>query len=499
MKTSDKGRGLNKKADGRPVAKFSSSATTAKRSNGTTGPAESHNERIEKTETMMGSTNSKKKGNESATTNGSPRKGSKQSPELRPRRRASQTYFFKYQLAKNPLKAEEDDLKMALLASLQQCNDGTIDNDNKNCATKPQAQDRKLKQQNKNSTHMSSEVRRPVGRPPKSCNDLTSVQNKIKKAKKMLQNKQANKTKGNAGIICRYSALRKFPSNPNSSLSAKVQGSSLLSPTKNTGKSNCKSKLNDSFQNNNDYNTPTAGANDYITPYSSYTPLQRKEPPDEDYMRKYKPETEDFLTFICFRTTAPNNQSRTAISDATAITNGIIETNHVATSNPITGNNRINEKQAPTDLNNLKQCNSTLSKFTSTNNSPINVEHCSPNNRRPTRQSPRLASSNRKISENDTSSSHTIGAIATACENSITYEEDMKRASIALEDMAQEIKSTDSMNNEVAQNSQDCISRLSSSPFKNNKHLVKGLMTREFAGAFADEETIFESISNHRL
>lgn len=82
----------------------------------------------------------------------------------------------------------------------------------------------------------------------------------------------------------------------------------------------------------------------------------------------------------------------------------------------------------------------------------------------------------------------------------------MERASIALEDMAHEIHSSDGIKDELAQESSGCMSassannnRTMSSPYKNNKHLVKGLMTREFAGAFADEDTIFESISNHKL
>lgn len=94
----------------------------------------------------------------------------------------------------------------------------------------------------------------------------------------------------------------------------------------------------------------------------------------------------------------------------------------------------------------------------------------------------------------------------------------MERASIALEDMAHEIHSSDGIKDEpLAQESSGCSTTTASastntsanvgtnnksnitSPYKNNKHLVKGLMTREFAGAFADEDTIFESISNHKL
>jgi hypothetical protein len=106
----------------------------------------------------------------------------------------------------------------------------------------------------------------------------------------------------------------------------------------------------------------------------------------------------------------------------------------------------------------------------------------------------------------------------TAYDSQINYEEDIKKAQIALEDMAQEINGSDS-NESATQMSQrqsnqqqqdapskavadgDCLSPNGKllSPLKNNKHLVKGLMTREFAGAFADEEIIFESIKNHKL
>lgn len=279
----------------------------------------------------------------------------RQSIEHRPRRRASQTYFFKYQLARNPLKAEEEDIKQALLASLQQCNS--------------------------NGTKSKS---------GKSGNS---------------SNNQNNNNKNNSKERLASKKKRSAPSTPSKQI--EIKDSKPIHP-------------------------PSPDSSQYHMNFLPYTPLQRKEPPDEDYLKKYKPETEDFLTFICFRTTAPKYLKQ--ITNETATING--------------------------------------------------AELTSPNNhRRPTRQSPRLASSNRKIS-------------ATAYDNSISYEEDMKRASIALEDMAQEINSSDDINNEVAQ---DYISKKSSSPYKNNKHLVKGLMTREFAGAFADEETIFESISNHKL
>lgn len=638
----------NKKANGRSstsstknISTSSSSSTNSNnKCNGSGGPKSSlEKKRADTAKTVMGGGNSRPA---KASNNNSPsskskspgKKGSKQSPELRPRRRASQTYFFKYQLAKNPLKAEEEDLKLALLASLQQCTNGISpdggsgsnssrktpstpskkskpttkirdsvqlannSNGSKRTVARPskgsigdgllngresielngkkdkhssskkeqqykvsanstingnkkrrgsvesnsssrvssfkddEKKKNKIKKTNKHNRQRddllascniqatkrdskNGKVRNDVNKfgSLSGCNDLKSVRDRIKKAKKLLQNKQLvdnnNKTKSN-NLIGKYSALRKFPSNSKSSMSpTKRQGSSLLSPKKRSDKS--KSKTNCYHNNLSTANNNTTSGNPYYIPYSPYTPLQKKEPPDEDYLKKYKPETEDFLTFICFRTTAPNYQSRPLAEPL--IANGIEDSNGTTTSINTTNSNSMNfnhhsrimdNKQVPNDLNNLKSQTtiSTLSKFSNnTINSPTIIDHhFSPNNhRRPTRQSPRLASSNRKISENESSNHTTMGTSTTAYDNSITYEEDMKRASIALEDMAHEINSSDNINHEIAQSSPDCISKSSSSPYRNNKHLVKGLMTREFAGAFADEETIFESISNHKL
>lgn len=283
----------------------------------------------------------------------------KSSPELRPRRRASQTYFFKYQLARNPLKAEEEDLKLALLASLQQCGNSTSTS-----STTSDSQQHDDSQQHINQL------------------ELQQQQQQQQLPQTILNNQQLHEDQ------------RSTPSSKG-----------------------C----------------------------------------DEDYLKKYRPETEDFLTFICFRITADSNNMK--FSDK------ISNDSH----------NHLKRSSSPQKLNNNNN---------NTNSSPSN-------RRRPTRQSPRLASSNRKISENDSSNLTSN----TAYDNSINYEEDMKRASIALEDMAQEINSADDIHNEIAQNSSVSVSKLS----KNNKHLVKGLMTREFAGAFADEKIIFERISNHKL
>lgn len=623
MKDSESIVRSNKRANSRTLVgaklKNSSSLSSSRKSNGTTATAKSPSDkkRTQKAKAMMGASNSKtptkanNKDNNSNNSsgskkrNGSPKKGSKQSPESRPRRRASQTYFFKYQLAKNPLKAEEEDLKLALLASLQQCpNDETSDTGIKNKSSNSV----KKTKQSKNSIQSTGESKKQHARRPSkssddlssneqetttnnskkkersspskkgqhykicanytngnkrrgsvesnsssigsslrddekktkqkqnndlltdcslkstkskkskskvknslsTCNDLTSVQNKIKKAKKFLQNKQANKNNSNA-IIGKYSALRKFPSN---SSNIKRQGGNSMFTTDINDKSKGKSKFNGFYyrnHNSNDYNHNahlssstanfnTTSRNQYFIPYSPYTPLQKKEPPDEDYLKKYKPETEDFLTFICFRTTAPNYQNRPT---SELVTNGFGDdtnstTTTIITNNQGTSNNRINDKLMSNDTHNLNQRPTSPSKTTNNINGSPTIDFRYKIHRPPTRSSPRLASSSKKISEKE-GLFHSLGTSNTACDNSMTYEEDMKRASIALEDMAQEINSSDGIKNEIAQDSPDCISKSSTSPYKNNKHLVKGLMTREFAGAFADEETIFESISNHKL
>lgn len=349
----------------------------------------------------------------STSPRGSRRGNSKSSPELRPRRRASQTYFFKYQLARNPLKAEEEDLKLALLASLQQCGSST--------STNSDSQDDHIDQQH-----------------PKT------------------QKQQPNQQQNNHN-----NQINHHPHN---------------------------------HQNNKVVN--------YKQPkHEEQLQQVAKAPPkiyDEEYLRKYRPETEDFLTFICFRVTAPNNslingiKTEPTADDIDNISNITThnDTNHLNNCNIYynTGN-KTSEKLTSNDSHNLRRSSSPHKLTANSNASNSSPNPNSPSHRRrPTRQSPRLASSNRKISESDNTAFDTIN-----------YEEDMKKASIALEDMAQEINSKDDTHKEVAQNSSDCGTRLSSSSYKNNKHLVKGLMTREFAGGFADEEIIFESISNHML
>lgn len=444
MKDIDTIRRSKKRANGGTLENFSF-GSTSDRCNGTSNSS-ANDKRIRldarrsnnSAKANMGSSNSKSSSRRAAkttpskstppTTRSSPTKrGSKQSPKMRPRRRASQTYFFKYQLARNPLKAEEEDLKLALLASLQQC----------------QEQDLK-------PTSPADETASTPSSPASSSSPSTPTQT----------DQTATQCSGSATpdtIICK-------PATP------------------------------------------------------------------DNILKQYRPETEDFLTFICFRATAPNYQRLCAknrlFSEQT--------TSNTEKSNSNASSNNGRQQQLPTAtnsstdgysskitsgdaVNSLKQSSNRSTNHFASISSPIsndNHRNQSPSShRRPTRQSPRLASSiNRKISENE-SSNLTLSTSNTAFELPINYEEDLEKASIALEDMAHEMNSSDGMNcpnntnnynkndddnNNFAQNSPDCISKFSSS-YKNNRHLVKGLMTREFAGAFADEETIFESISNHKL
>lgn len=406
MKESDStGRPNSKKVNGRTITNKQLSSKSAKGIMGGNSSKSISNKSSSKT--SLSSSRSIRNGGHTRTGNNitaksgkttnkdETRKTKKQSqessrPKRRPKRRASQTYFFKYQLAKNPLKVEERDLKLALLASLQQYKN------------------------NRNKTSIN-------------YHNSTSSNN----------NNTTTTTNNNTTDVTTTNTA-----NPSSGANKSKNGKKLLDL---------------------EPNPKSATPMQQEPEDSSLTDTQTSSPlPQQN--EKYKPETEDFLTFICFRTTAPSYLNRPLVSSD-------ISTN--------SANNAA--KPVPNDPHILnKQCTSLPNKHQSINLQTINSSptHFDNSNRRPTRQSPRLASSNRKISENDSTSN-------TAYENSITYEEDVKRASIALEDMAQ-----------VAQDLPDCISK---SSYKNNKHLVKGLMTKEFAGAFADEETIFESISNHEL
>jgi hypothetical protein len=352
--------------------------------------------------------------------------------KLRRRRRASQTYFFKYQLARNPLKAEEEDLKQALIASLQHCGDEQV----KTPGPDHQAQ---------------VDGNRNTKQPKKENHSNLQQPNKHQKTKHPPPKQPAHQD----------TVILEQPTQP------------------------------------------------------AY---------DEEYLKRYRPETEDFLTFICFRVTAPNfpSSKTTELSGPTA--SGSIDHSPNLSSNnnindrPLNGctintgiNVKVSNDRTSNDYHNLRRstspCKSSASYHTASNSSPNHLYSPS-NRRRPTRQSPRLASSSKKISEIESLNNYT------AYDNQITYEEDIKRAQIALEDMAHEINGSD-INESAAQSGQrqinhqnsktaakkGCVSpnEKSLSPFKNSKHLVKGLMTREFAGAFADEEIIFESIKNHKL
>lgn len=386
--------------------------------------------------TTNGESTPKKRGRKSKLMSAKKKGNNKSSPKLRPRRRASQTYFFKYQLARNPLKAEEEDLKQALIASLQHCGDEQVK------AQSTEQQDHVENNHNHNNKQPKKENHSNLQQPSKQ-----------------------QKTK-----------------HP---------------PPK----------------------QPT---------HQETVILQEPTPPayDEEYLKRYRPETEDFLTFICFRVTAPNFPSQKQIELSGPTASGSLDhLTHVDNNNindgPLNGcttstgiNVRISNDRTSNDYHNLRRstspCKSSASNHTASNSSPNHLYSPS-NRRRPTRQSPRLASSSRKISEIDSLNNYT------AYDNQITYEEDIKKAQIALEDMAHEINGSEinepgaqsghRQNNHQQQPSpktsaeNGCVppSGKSLSPFKNNKHLVKGLMTREFAGAFADEEIIFESIKNNKL
>lgn len=328
------------------------------------------------------------------------RKDNKSSPEHRPRRRASQTYFFKYQLAKNPLKAEEEDLRLALLASLQQCANGSEQNGKQSCSKDVESDSVKLN-----------------GKPTRSKRkDRQAVNGRKQRSRRTLKTQ------------------------------AKIR------------------------------------------PYLVESAPDEVAKPAEPLK---KPDTEDFLSFICFRSLSKANDTDSDANDTaiTSVNNGPTVTRityplpKLSNSNPASGCSSImpikpnrldldNEFTNETATRSKPEVNGKQTPCNDTDNNGTN------NRRRPTRQSPRLAGSTKKISENSN----------TACNEPLTYEEDMERAFLALQDMA----------HETAQSSINFFPRITS-PYKNSKHLVRGLMTREFAGAFADEETIFNSISNHNL
>lgn len=435
----------------------------------------------------------------------------------RPRRRASQTYIIKYQLARNPLKAEEEDLKQALLASLEQCG-----------------------QQKTTSSKKQQQLLDELLLQDQSSNMSTNS----KTTKQQQQHQQAQRENHYHPQQHKQPAKQR-PKQPKHS--KHLQNGKQTAPHSKTSSLSISQTL-----------VP-------VTPASVATST----PPryDEEYLEKYRPDTEDFLSFICFRLSAsqsPPRQLITADMNANRITantrsitsssgclaNGYISANQSDTNSSITGS--LNIKIEPNSL----QQNGKQTTSSSTSSSIINEHHnlrrsVSPyklnssnptsssnpmnsptSNRRrpPTRQSPRLANT-QKISElipdpymtrsSQNHHNHHQHHANTALNSIVDYEEELKRASMALEDMAQEITngngiSTKSGTKTHSQNlllsTADSLDRYTHNhsnlkgsnsshmpSFKNNEHLVKGLMTREFAGTFADEEIIFESISNHRL
>lgn len=437
---------------------------------------------------------------------------SKDKKEHRPRRRASQTHFFKYQLACNPLKVEEEDLKKALIASLQQCGNVSattavqkkrladesnrllkkskkqklLNGTNNDCLTSEPTKSNglcnkpKLNGNHKNGFKLKSKKEFTKSTAPKKKKKQEKLQNGdvdikdfIQTSSMRLQNnchsQDSNSTNSKTGCSNngsksnkKFSALRKFASN--------------------STHHSYKGKLNVPHIHGSKYNKQTSidKLDDYATSassiisnsrlYFSHPDNKHNNFPNDEYLKKYKPDTGDFLTFICFRETPPHFEEELE-QNIPKCPNGIkIESspdgkggNNTCTNSSVTSN--------VTSTNNLN------------NNNKLSTASSTPQ-RRPTRHSLRL-SSNRKISEND----NNIYGASSAYENSTSYEEDMKKACIALEDMAQEINSLDDVTNEVAQEPDLSLDR----------HLVKGLISCEFAGAFADEETMFDSISNHKL
>lgn len=374
---------------------------------------------------------------------------SKTSPKLRPRRRASQTYFFKYQLARNPLKAEEEDLKLALLASLQQ-DDSELSKQHLQQLRRQQLIYEHHLQNNK--------------QPRKGVNGNNSFSNS--------SNNNAN-------------------ANNSTQQSNKQQKQKHPPPPENT------------------------------TVVQHYKPMLPAY--DEEYLKKYRPDTEDFLTFICSRlqkasdylaSKAPEHladELSTTVPTASGSIDQLSHSTYIGPSNgcapTTTGINvRISNDKTSNEFHNLRRsaspCKSSTSNHTVSNSSP-NLLNSPSNRRRPTRQSPRLANTSRKISEFDSLNQYT------AYDSQIMYEEEMNRASMALEDIAQEINRSDDSETGQQYSARKITGNQTTgaaasetnslSPYKNNKHLIRGLMTREFAGAFADEEIIFENIKNHKL
>lgn len=353
-----------------------------------------------------------------------------QSPQARPRRRASQTFLIKYQLARNPLKAEEEDLKLALKASLEQS---------------------KL-----NGIHEGPITTPPLLTPPPI---LSTTKSKT----------TASKTKSNH--------KSKTPSNKSRQSVAKTKSTTANGVNLSVSK---KHAQNSKYAYNSNINTNHL---QYTAQYSPYFPILKKEAPDEEYLKKYRPDTHDFLSFICYRTKPAQNHNNDNNSDELA---------H-SSMNDDNNNNHHN-------LNNNDSNDITTSLSIETHsNGDNNNNNSNSGVRRPIRQSPRLATrhsnkitgngrTNRKISDhaNDNNNNSTTNT------NGTNYEENLELASNALDLMAMESSLATRANHDDAQpnhNSRETISKTSSTTSNlkssNRQYYVKGLMTKEFTGGFA--------------
>lgn len=361
-----------------------------------------------------------------------------QSPQARPRRRASQTFLIKYQLARNPLKAEEEDLKLALKESLEQC-------------------------------HLNGIIEGPITTPPLSTPPPLSSSTKTKTT--------ASKTKSNQ--------KSKTTSNKNRQTIAKTKSTTangVNHPVSKKHAQNSKYGYNHSNHNNN-YNNIH-----YTAQYSPYFPILKKETPDEEYLKKYRPDTHDFLSFICHRsTTAQDNNNNNLTDSANSSINDDNNNNNHNSNNNNDSNNVTNNLSIETHSNG-----------DNSNNSMI---------RRPIRQSPRLATrqsnkitgngrNKRKISDHANDNNNNNNNNITTS-NGINYEENLELASNALDLMAMESMSSLGIKTKKDDGPQnhdlrDAISKTSSSTAattsikgSNRQYYVKGLMTKEFTGGFA--------------
>lgn len=337
----------------------------------------------------------------------------KKSLQARPKRRASQTFLIKYQLARNPLKAVEEDLKLALQASLEHSKANGI----------------VLDQDSISASALSTPP--PPQSSSKSANNKTTTQQ---------QRTASNKRTTSKTRTTNQSSNNKVP------VSKKHA------------------------QNNAKYAT---GNHQYFnnTNYQTYIPIQKREPPDEEYLKKYRPATQDFLHYICNRTTPTtlsNPTTNGSAHDNNNNSNNIIDNNNITGNNNNNNNNINSGNDINIDTNIIINCSSHNNDSTS---------------RRPIRQSPRLRTRHKLSSTDNGKDKETIAGLA----NDNNYEENLEIASNALDLMAMETSLGSKANQN--HNSRDTISRSSSSVSTNlknsNRPYVKSLMTKEFPVGFA--------------